>query len=472
MTPATHTHRHPALALLARYGMVLRAAWAERAALAGPQRTPDEIDFLPAALSLQETPSHPAPHRLAWALIALFLLALGWAVIGEVDIVAVAPGRIIVSDRTKLIQPLEASVVRRVLVKDGDRVHKGQVLVQLDPTMAQADKASVQEQLADAVSDEQRSAALMAALAAAPPVLHPGQLKDGRVRLQLQAEWEDIGAKLAKLDAEMAHRRAERDTVQASIGKLESTLPMVRSREADLAMLGGQGFVSSHAAQDKVRERVEMERDLVTQRARLVEAQSAIREAEQGRAAYRTETLRLLGERHAQAASKHQQLNADLSKAGQREELTQLTAPVDGVVQQLNVHTTGGVVTVAQPLMIVVPDADQVGAEVSIANQDIGFVFPGQKVEVKLETFPYTRYGTVPATVSIVTADAVVDEKQGAYYPATLTFKQKDIVIDGKRVALAPGMSISAEIKTGRRRIIDYLLSPVQRAGNESLRER
>jgi len=129
-------------------------------------------------------------------------------------------------------------------------------------------------------------------------------------------------------------------------------------------------------------------------------------------------------------------------------------------------------VTVALPLMIAVPDADQVGAEVSIANQDIGFVFPGQKVEVKLETFPYTPYGTVPATVSIVTADAVMDEKQGAYYPATLTFKQKDIVIDGKCVALAPGMSISAEIKTGRRPIIDYLLSPVQRAGNESLRER
>ena len=112
------------------------------------------------------------------------------------------------------------------------------------------------------------------------------------------------------------------------------------------------------------------------------------------------------------------------------------------------------------------------GAEVSIANQDIGFVYPGQKVTVKLETFPYTRYGTVDATVRIVTADAVIDEKTGSFYPATLSFQQKDILIDGKRVALAPGMSISAEIKTGRRRIIDYLLSPVQRAGNESLRER
>lgn len=460
------------LALLSRYGAVLRAAWRERAALAGIPRTLDEIAFLPAALSLQATPSHPAPHRLAWTLIALFLLALAWAVLGEVDIVAVAPGRIIVSDRTKVIQPLEASVVRRVLVKDGDRVRTGQVLVQLDPTMAQADKASIAEQLADAVSDEQRSGALMAALAGGATSVRTNGIDGDRVRIQLLAEWQDIGAKLAKLDAELAHRRAELVTVQASIGKIEATLPMVRAREADLQQLGGQGYLPSHTAQDKVRERVELERDLVTQRARLVEAQSAIREAEQGRAAYRTETLRLLNDRHAQAASKHQQLNADLAKAGQREHLTQLTAPVDGIVQQLAVHTTGGVVTSAQALMIVVPDAEQVSAEVNIANQDIGFVFPGQAVEVKLETFPYTRYGTVPATVGIVTADAVIDDKLGSYYPATLRFRQKDIAVDGKRVPLAPGMSISAEIKTGRRRVIDYLLSPVQQAGSESLHER
>jgi len=122
--------------------------------------------------------------------------------------------------------------------------------------------------------------------------------------------------------------------------------------------------------------------------------------------------------------------------------------------------------------MIVVPDTAQVTAEVSVANQDIGFVNAGQTVEVKLETFPYTKYGTVPATVSIVTADAVTDEIKGSYYPATLTFAKKDMLIDGKRVALSPGMNITAEIKTGRRRIIEYLLSPVQRAGSESLRER
>jgi hemolysin D len=136
------------------------------------------------------------------------------------------------------------------------------------------------------------------------------------------------------------------------------------------------------------------------------------------------------------------------------------------------VHSVGGVVTSAQPLMIVVPDTTEVTAEISIANQDIGFVNPGQIAEVKLETFSYTKYGTVVAKVDVVTADAVTDEKKGSYYPATLTLKQKDMLIDGKRIPISPGMNITAEIKTGKRRVIEYLLSPVQRAGSESLRER
>jgi hemolysin D len=186
-----------------------------------------------------------------------------------------------------------------------------------------------------------------------------------------------------------------------------------------------------------------------------------------------------LNDRYAQAATQVSQLSANQSKAVQRERQTQLTAPVAGTVQQLAIHSVGGVVTSAQPLMVIVPDAGQeetVTAEVSIANQDIGFVNAGQTAEVKFETFNYTKYGTVHASVSNVSADAVTpnqaDDKRGSFYPATLTLNQRDMQVDGKRVKLSPGMNITAEIKTGKRRIIEYLLSPVQRAGDESLRER
>jgi hemolysin D len=381
------------------------------------------------------------------------------------------------------IQPLEASVVLRVLVKDGDKVKAGQVLVELDPTIATADKASVQEQLMAAISEEQRTATLLQSLSKGELLAHiPRGLQAdlasnnptdaAQLKAQLLSEWQDIRAKLAKLSAEASHRQAEIATVQQTIAKLEATVPMAQSREADFKRLVGEGFISSHATQDKTRERVELERDLTVQRARLAEAQAALRESENTRASFQAEPRRALQDRNAIATTKVQQLTQDKTKATQRERLTQLTAPVDGTVKQLAIHSVGGVVTAAQALMIVVPDSATVTAEVSIANLDIGFVNAGQKASVKLETFPYTKYGTVPATVDVVTADAVTDEKRGSYYPATLTLDKRTMNIDGKQVAISPGMNVTAEIKTGERRVIEYLLSPIQRAGSESLRER
>jgi hemolysin D len=463
--------KHPLAELLARYAAIWQAAWSARHELAGPKRLADETAFLPAALSLQETPAHPAPRRAAWAICALFVIALAWATLGQIDIVAVAPGRIVVSERTKTVQPLERSVVKRVLVKDGDAVKAGQVLIELDATNASADGASVQEQLAMASSEERRTAVLLGALETARPPALAGA-SGPRDRAQLLAEWSDLTAKLAKLDAEFSRRRAEITTVQETIRKLESTLPIARQREADFKSLTDQGFMSSHAGQDRTRERIEMESDLSTQRARLNEAQAALTESGRARAAYLAETKHTLNERHAQASSKREQLGQERSKTEQRSRLMQLTAPVDGTVQQMAVHTEGGVVTEAQPLLVIVPKDAQVTAEVVVDNKDIGFVNAGQSAQIKLETFPFTRYGTVEAKVKSVVADAVNDEKKGAIFPATLTLDTSSIDVDGKRIALSPGMNVTAEIKTGRRRVIEYLLSPVQKAVSESLGER
>ena len=178
-TPPAQPLRHPLIELLARYRAIFTAAWSIRHELAGPKRLTDEAAFLPAALSLQETPPHPAPRRAAWALCALFLIALVWSMVGEIDIVAVAHGRIVVSDRTKTVQPLEASVVRRVRVRDGDTVQAGQALVELDSTNANADQTSVREQLSAAVSEEVRATALLNALRLGKPPSLPLPLGEG-----------------------------------------------------------------------------------------------------------------------------------------------------------------------------------------------------------------------------------------------------------------------------------------------------
>jgi hemolysin D len=463
----------PWLQLWRRYRAAWSAAWSDRKRLDGPPRTADELAFLPAALSLQETPPHPLPRCLAWVLMAWFVIALAWACVGRVDIVAVAPGRIVVSERTKLIQPLEASVVRQVLVRDGDHVQAGQVLVELDPTMAEADRSSVREQYLAARSDELRASALLRALDGAEPAPQEAGPSPVLMREQLLAEWQDIVSRRRRLQAEIARKQAELGTALALVAKLEATLPLSRQRETDYQTLVSQGFISGHATQDRMRERIELERDLATQRAKVLEAQAGLAESSQSLQAYLAETRRVLHERQFASSTRRAQLQAEGSKAEQRERLTQLKAPVSGVVQQLAVHSVGGVVTSAQTLMVVVPDADEVTALVQVANPDIGFVNQGQGAEIKLETFPYTQYGTVPAQVTVLGGDAVTDEKTGvSSYPATLTLQRRQMQVDGKAVAISPGMNVTAEIKTGQRRIIEYLLSPIVKAGTESLRER
>lgn len=465
----------PVPELLARYAAVLRAAWAARHELAGPRRLADEAAFLPAALSLQAMPVHPAPRRAMWVIISLFVAALAWSIIGQVDVVAVAPGRIVVSQRSKLIQPLETSVVHAIHVKDGDRVRAGQLLVELDATAPSADNASAAEQQIVARGELARSAALLRALqsdaAAALDAPRAAPLPADTSAL-LHSEWADIVAKRARLEAEAKRRSAELATHQQQLAKLEATAPLVRQREADVKGLADQGFIAGHAGQDRTRERIEIERDIATQTARIAEAQAAVAESRHAAQAYMAETRRALTDRAAQARLRLAQLTQEVRKTEQRHTLTRLTAPVAGTVQQLAAHTVGGVATEAQVLMVIVPDDGAVTAEVVVENKDIGFVHTGQEAAVKLETFNFTRYGTVPARVVWVTADAVNDDKRGAIFPATLELQVRDIEVDGKRITLAPGMSLSAEIKTGRRRVIEYLLSPVQQRVGSSLQER
>lgn len=471
--------RHPFLELLARYRAIFKAAWDRRDELAGPRRMLDERVFLPAAIALQETPPHPAPRRAILAICAFFTIALLWACFGHIDIVAVAQGRIIVSQRSKTIQPLETSVVKAIHVKDGDKVKAGALLIELDSTLTAADSARVGEERSAATSEQLRSQALLSALTrgAAPslgttPLNALSATDRASIQTQLQSEWADISAKLARFAAEATRRRAEIATAEQLVAKLNATLPLAQQREKDFRSLTDQGFVASHAGQDRTRERIELERDLATAQARLQEAKAALTETEQSLLAYRAETLRNLKDRETQAGLKSRQLAEEGTKADKRNALTRLTAPVAGTVQQLAVHTSGGVVTPAQVLLVLVPDDSAVTAEVVLENKDIGFVQPGQAATIKLETFPFTRYGTVEARVDSITADAVQDEQRGAIFLASLVLGQSEVNADGKRIKLTPGMNLKAEIKTGTRRVIDYLLRPIQKHLDEGLKER
>ena len=305
-----------------------------------------------------------------------------------------------------------------------------------------------------------------------PPSHLTTTLTTSQTRNRLQAEWLDLTDRRACLQAEITRRQAEIDTVLATLAKLQATLPLVRQREADFEALARQGFIASHANKDRARERIELEQDLTTQQARLKESQAALVESRQAEVAFMAETRRQLSDRLAQATLQRRQLEQEHTKALQRNRLMRLTAPVAGTVQQLAVHTPGGVATEAQTLMVIVPDEAEVTAEVVIDNKDIGFVPPGQQAAVKLETFPFTRYGTLEGEVIRVARDAASDETHGATFPATVRLKRTHIDVDGKAVRLVPGMNLTVEVRTGNRLVLDYLLSPTVKTLTEAGGER
>lgn len=463
--------------LVARHNRVFGHAWRERKSLDPVGRTRGEAEFLPAALALVETPLSPAPRVAMWLLMGLAVIALTWAIFGRIDIVATAQGKIVPNDRTKLIQPLETAKVVAIHVHDGQQVKVGDVLIELDPTAAHADQRRLQVEQVNATLQAGRARAMMDALTGntQPTLDHPARIPESEYAEALQlleGHFAEYASRRARLQADLRRREAERQSTLELVRKLEQTVPLAQQRARDFKDLVARNFVSKHGYYEHEQARIEQEADLAAQRSRLNEIDAAIAEARSQLLALTAETRRLQLDSLHEAQQKLAALTQELRKADMRTTLTQLVAPVDGTVQQLAAHTVGGVVTEAQPLMIIVPKDNPIEVEAFLENKDIGFVAAGRTATVKVETFQYTKYGTINGTVMSVSDDAINDEKRGLIYASRIRLDTAEMLVDGRKVRLSPGMAVTAEIKTGKRRVIEYFLSPLMAHGSESLRER
>lgn len=460
-----------------RHAEVWRAAWAGRRALEPMPRTRGELAFLPAQLELIETPPSPVPRLAARLIMALFAVALLWACIGQLDMVAVAPGRTVTGGRTRIVQSAETAVVRRILVRDGQHVSQGELLIELDATATSADQHKAEAALLDARLAAARAAALVAAAGVghAPVLANETGLPAGRFEATArlaQSAYAAYAAKRQGLEALVAQKQAELATVDAAIPTLEASLAIARTRVADYEKLLAKGYASKQDYLQREQERLGMERDLTAQRSRRTELRSAIAAAREELAATVTDTRRQWQDELRQAQEQIRQYEPEVARTTRRNTLMQLRAPVAGSVQQLAVHTVGGVVTPAQPLLSVVPDNEPLEVEATVLNQDIGFVRPGQRATIKVESFPYTRYGYIEGVVESVSHDAIQDEKLGLIYQARVKMGKTELLVDGVKVRLTSGMALTAEIRTGKRRVIEYILDPLRQGVDESMRER
>jgi hemolysin D len=424
-----------------------------------------------------DTSVSPAPRAAMGLILAFALIAVLWAVFGWIDVVAVAQGRIVPDDRTKVVQAFDTATVTAIHVRDGQSVQAGEVLIELDAASTQADTKRMAHDLSSARWQAARARALLEAVAAERPwaLAAIEGADEARLRQEqaiLDGQYGDFRAKLVRIEADIARREAELASTREIVRKLEQTVPIARQRAGDFQELVEKNFVSRHGYLEKEQARIEQEADLATQRSRRKELSAALREGQSQRNALIAETRRQTLDSLDEAEQKIAVYEQELIKAETRHKLMTLAAPVDGTVQQLAVHTLGGVVTEAQPLLMIVPKDHPIEVEAWVENRDIGFVEPGQEAVVKIETFPFTRYGTIEATVTSVSNDAVNDEKRGLVFPMRVQLKRTTIPVENKLVHLSPGMAVTVEVKTAQRRVIEYFLSPLLQYKDESLRER
>lgn len=454
--------------------------------------------FLPAALEIIETPASPAGRAVAGTIILFLLTALLWACLGSVDIIATAQGKIIPTERVKTIQPFETGVVRAIHVRDGQQVKTGEVLIEIDPTINGAERDRLEQELLQ----EKLATARLRAITSLKEDLNaafvaPEGATAEQITMQqkmLANQVEEMRAKLSGIDKQIAQNEGNLAAVQSTIGKLNEAMPLLKKRYVMRHELAAKGYSSKLDALTAEQDLVEHQHELAVQQGRLAEASSgvaALREQKlQVEAEYRHKNLDDL----TQAEQKVKNLQEQLVQAAQKYKLQTLTAPVDGTVQQLAVHTEGGVVTPAQALLVIVPVDSKLEIEAMVSNRDIGFVHDGQEVAIKVDTFNFTKYGLLHGRVESVSQDAIVrnrpadnandNRKRGAendtsepsgqefVYAARIALKQTQMQIDERLVTLSPGMAVTVEIKTGTRRVIEYLLSPLAKHQHESLRER
>jgi hemolysin D len=462
------------------------------------RRQKDELAFLPAALEIVETPPSPIGRAIGATIIALFCLALVWAAFGHVDIVASSTGQIVPSGRVKLIQPFETGVVRAIDVRDGQRVKAGDVLIQLDPTMTEAEEEHIRSDLIAAeldvarlhaaLSDNADPQAVFTPPAAASPALIAVQ------RQFLAKETEEYRAKLAALDGQRVQKQAESDTVAATIQKLQAIEPLIQQRYDILKTLADKGLGSKLNYLEVAQTLTENQKELGVEKSRLDEANAALAAIVETRDQAAAEFRSKLFAEMAEATRKAGGLRGDLAKAEERAKLMRLTSPVDGIVQQLSIHTVGGVVTPAQQLAVVVPSDATLEVEATISNRDIGFVHVGQDAQIKVDTFTFTRYGLLHGRVVNVSSDAMVRESppnsdngkgngaqgegssepkgQEFVYSARVSLDRTQMQVGSSLASLSPGMAVTVEIKTGSRSVLSYLLSPLVRYKHDVMRER
>ena len=434
--------------------------------------------------AIEQASPAPLPRTLMWCLLFLFGLMLGWSVIGQLDIVATSEGKLVPLTFLKIVQPSEGGIIKELLVKEGEQVLVGQVLVRMDTHLSEADTKSLAAEIALRKLTLRRIDAELT----------------GKMLLRAKDDPTELFVKI--LDQHRAYRQAYTDTIaqeQASLAKLrqdlagamqvksklERILPFYEKQATTFDKLGRDGFASPLLVEDKKREHIEKDQELKTQHFAVAAAEASIHQSEMRINQISSSYQQQLQTERIQAQAQLEKFLQDWDKQSHKNALMELKAPQAGIVKDIASHTAGTVVMPGTILMTVVPNGEALIAEVQIKNVDSGFIRNNQPVKVKVASYPFQKYGMLEGQIIHLGADAT-DTVGGrpeemnpenrlsvqANYKAHVKLKTQYLNARGERFELKPGMQVVAEIHLGERTIMDYLLSPVQKTVREAGRER
>lgn len=445
----------------------------------------DPLDFSPPLLRLQESPPNHMSRKVLWVLLILLAALLVWAFIGRLDIVAVAEGKLVPQSYVKIVQPAESGIVKEILVKEGEVVHAGQVLMRMDALVTEADGRSLEseiqrKQLALRRIDAELSGNHFKAVSQAPPTLV------SEVEAQYRANRAALEAALAEERSRLVKARHELSAAEQVRKKLVDILPHYREQDKAFESLSRDGYVAPLTASDKRRERIEKEQELRTQEQVIESARASMQQSEKRLAQIESDYRRQLYMERNEIQGQTDKLAQEVTKQAHRQALMELKASQDGIVKDIATHTAGTVVQPGTVLLTLVPREETLRAEVWVSNEDIGFVRKGQEVKLKFSAFPFQKYGMIEGVVEHVSADAADDTAANSgnsatgpalkgrplVYRALVTLKTMSLETGGRRFPLSAGMQTNAEIRLGDRTVLEYLLSPVRKAWHEAGRER
>lgn len=443
----------------------------------------DALDFAPGLLSIQESPPAKLPRTVLYSVAGLFVILLAWAIFGKLDIVASAEGRLVPQTYVKIVQPAEGGIIQDILVREGQSVAENQVLMRMDGKLAEADSRTIQNELALKALQLRRIDAELAGnpmslKADDPPGLY------AQVEAQYRAHRQSYLDAVAQESATLEKTRHDLRSAEEILSKLQQIVPSYRKSADAYQKLSAQGFVSPLAGEEKERDRIEKEQDLRAQASTASSLRASIQASQKRLAQISSNYRSELQNERIETESQYAKIREELTKINHKTQLLELRAPQAGIVKDLATHTRGTVVSPGTVLMTVVPLEDPLQAEVLIKNEDVGFVHIDQHVKVKLSAYPFQKYGMIDGVVTHVGPDTADGSSApakpgeeatplpGLRYKALVRLNTQFLETDGRKMRLTPGMEAMVEIHQGRRTVMEYLLSPVQKAWQEAGRER